>query len=152
MGWVADRAEGERESRQTPHCVCSLMRGLISQLLNPEIVTCAEIKNRTLNQLRHPQKVTLFIWFLKSYLQKYILNVTLNGEHWKVCLWDWERHRVPLVFCLLPQRASSTVEQTIKDIKFSIELKWSFVDGYRKSKRRITWINNQFIKLFSSKK
>lgn len=37
---------------------------------------------------------------------------------------------LPLVFCLLPQRTSSTVEQTIKDITFRIEeLKWSFLDG-----------------------
>lgn len=44
---------------------------------------------------------------------------------------------MPLVFCLLPQRASSTVEQTIKDIKFSIELKWSFVDGIENPKEEL---------------
>lgn len=42
------------------------------------------------------------------------------------------------LYSVFYHKASSTVEQTIKDIKFSIELKWSFVDGYRKSKRRIT--------------
>lgn len=41
------------------------------------------------------------------------------------------------LYSVFYHKASSTVEQTIKDIKFSIELKWSFVDGIENPKEEL---------------